>query len=192
MKRVPRRRGASQAAPARPAVSPKTAARPKTKERLDVALVARGLAPTREKAARLIMAGNVEVNGRRADKAGVLIEETAPVVVAQQQKFVSRGGDKLAPVLYAFNVSPRGRICVDVGASTGGFTHCLLERGASRASLARPQARTTNRSRSAPTLRLDGVASGSPRSLLPRQLDLAVLARGGEGFLVELVDGELA
>ena len=135
MKRVPRRRGASQAAPARPAhpaARPKTAASPKTKERLDVALVARGLAPTREKAARLIMAGSVEVNGRRADKAGVLVDETAPVVVAQQQKFVSRGGDKLAPVLDAFNVSPRGRICVDVGASTGGFTHCLLERGASR------------------------------------------------------------
>jgi 23S rRNA (cytidine1920-2'-O)/16S rRNA (cytidine1409-2'-O)-methyltransferase len=99
---------------------------------LDVALVTRGLAPTREKAARLIMAGHVEVNGRRADKAGVLIDEAAPVAVAQQQKFVSRGGDKLAPVLDGFNVSPRGRICVDVGASTGGFTHCLLERGASR------------------------------------------------------------
>ena len=78
------------------------------------------------------MAGHVEVNGRRADKAGVLIDDTAPVAVAQQQKFVSRGGDKLAPVLDAFNVSPRGRICVDVGASTGGFTHCLLERGATR------------------------------------------------------------
>jgi 23S rRNA (cytidine1920-2'-O)/16S rRNA (cytidine1409-2'-O)-methyltransferase len=132
VKRVPRRRGASQGAPARPAAGPKTAARPKTKERLDVALVTRGLAPTREKAARLIMAGHVEVNGQRADKAGVLIDEAAPVAVAQRQKFVSRGGDKLAPVLDAFNVSPRGRICVDVGASTGGFTHCLLERGASR------------------------------------------------------------
>ena len=135
MKRVPRRRGASQTAPVRPAPAaarPKTSAGPKSKERLDVALVTRGLAPTREKAARLIMAGHVEVNGRRADKAGVLIDEAAPVAVAQQQKFVSRGGDKLAPVLDAFNVSPRGRICVDVGASTGGFTHCLLERGASR------------------------------------------------------------
>jgi 23S rRNA (cytidine1920-2'-O)/16S rRNA (cytidine1409-2'-O)-methyltransferase len=129
VKRVPRRRGVPQTTPARTA---RAAPRPKTKERLDIALVARGLAPTREKAARLIMAGAVEVNGRRADKAGVLIDEAAPVAVAPQQKFVSRGGDKLAPVLDAFGVVPRGRICVDIGASTGGFTQCLLERGASR------------------------------------------------------------
>src|SRR5262245_38864298 len=75
VKRGPRRRGAHQTAPkrpVRPAARPTSVARPKTKERLDVALVTRGLAPTREKAARLIMAGHVEVNGRRADKAGVL------------------------------------------------------------------------------------------------------------------------
>jgi 23S rRNA (cytidine1920-2'-O)/16S rRNA (cytidine1409-2'-O)-methyltransferase len=78
------------------------------------------------------MAGHVEVNGRRADKAGALVDTKAPVAVAAQQKFVSRGGDKLAPVLNAFGVSPRGRICLDVGASTGGFTQCLLERGAAR------------------------------------------------------------
>ncbi len=129
MKRVPRKRGVPQAAATRPASA---AARAKAKERLDLTLVSRGLAPTREKAARLIMAGHVEVNGRRADKAGVLVDETAPVAVAAQQKFVSRGGDKLAPVLDQFSVSPRDRICVDIGASTGGFTQCLLERGAAR------------------------------------------------------------
>ncbi len=129
MKRSLRRRGLSPAPPVRKTHS---AVRPKAKERLDVTLVSRGLAPTREKAARLIMAGHVEVNGRRADKAGVLVDESAPVAVAAQQKFVSRGGEKLAPVLDAFGVSPRGRICLDVGASTGGFTQCLLERGAAR------------------------------------------------------------
>src|SRR5262249_59448454 len=85
VKRVPRRRGASQAAPKRPprpAAGPTSVARPKSKERLDVALVTRGLAPTREKAARLIMAGHVEGDGRRADKAGGLLDETAPAALA--------------------------------------------------------------------------------------------------------------
>jgi len=127
VKRSPRKRSvAVTAAKSRPAPQRKA------KERLDVTLVNRGLAPTREKAARLIMAGHVEVAGRRADKAGVLVEETMPVAVSAPQKFVSRGGDKLAPVLDAFAIAPRGRICLDVGASTGGFTQCLLERGASR------------------------------------------------------------
>ena len=129
MNRSPKKRGGSGEVQVR---NTHPATRAKAKERLDVALVARGLAPTREKAARLIMAGHVEVNGRRADKAGVLVDQKAPVAVAAQQKFVSRGGDKLAPVLDAFGVSPRGRFCLDVGASTGGFTHCLLERGATR------------------------------------------------------------
>jgi 23S rRNA (cytidine1920-2'-O)/16S rRNA (cytidine1409-2'-O)-methyltransferase len=95
-------------------------------------LVSRGFAPTREKAARLILAGQVAVDGRRADKAGVLVDAGAPVEIAAGRKFVSRGGDKLSPVLDAFEISPRARVCLDVGASTGGFTQCLLERGASR------------------------------------------------------------
>ena len=107
-------------------------AKAKSKERLDVTLVSRGLAATREKAAWLILAGQVAVDGRRADKAGVLIDTAAPVEVAPGKKFVSRGGDKLAPVLDALGISPRGRVCLDVGASTGGFTQCLLERGATR------------------------------------------------------------
>ncbi len=104
----------------------------KVKERIDVALVSRGLAPTREKAARLLLAGAVLVDGRRVDKPGVLVAPGAELKVTARQKFVSRGGDKLAHALAAFRVEPKGRVCVDVGASTGGFTHCLLENGASR------------------------------------------------------------
>lgn len=104
----------------------------KVKERIDVALVSRGLAPTREKAARLLLAGAVLVDGRRVDKPGVLVAPGAELKVTARQKFVSRGGDKLAHALVAFGVEPKGRVCVDVGASTGGFTHCLLENGAAR------------------------------------------------------------
>ncbi|HEV8532272.1 MAG TPA: TlyA family RNA methyltransferase [Methylomirabilota bacterium] len=104
----------------------------KVKERIDVALVSRGLAPTREKAARLLLAGAVLVDGRRVDKPGVLVAPGAELKVTARQKFVSRGGDKLAHALAAFRVEPKGRVCVDVGASTGGFTHCLLENGAAR------------------------------------------------------------
>jgi 23S rRNA (cytidine1920-2'-O)/16S rRNA (cytidine1409-2'-O)-methyltransferase len=122
--------------PAPTTVTPKTplpkAAVPKGKERLDTLLVSRGLAESREKAARLILAGEVTVDGQRVDKAGALVDAAAPLVVTGGSKFVSRGGDKLAPVLQDFAVAPSGRICLDVGASTGGFTHCLLELGATR------------------------------------------------------------
>ena len=129
MKRSPRNRGsgAVEPAPRHGASAP-----PKTKERLDVTLVARGLTETRERASRLILAGQVVVDGHRLDKAGALVNRGAVVEVAGRQKFVSRGGDKLAPILDGFSVSPEGRICLDVGASTGGFTQCLLERGAPR------------------------------------------------------------
>ncbi len=122
--------------PAAKTVAPKAplpkASVPKGKERLDTLLVSRGLAESREKAARLILAGAVTVDGQRVDKAGALVDAAAPVAVTGGSKFVSRGGDKLAPVLQDFAVVPAGRICLDVGASTGGFTHCLLELGATR------------------------------------------------------------
>jgi 23S rRNA (cytidine1920-2'-O)/16S rRNA (cytidine1409-2'-O)-methyltransferase len=105
-----------------------TARRAKT--RLDAALAARGLAPTREKAARLILAGGVLVDGRRADKVGALVAETSRIEVVTSPRFVSRGGDKLAHALDVFGIDVRGRVCLDAGASTGGFTHCLLEAGA--------------------------------------------------------------
>ncbi len=104
----------------------------KVKERIDVALVARGLCDSREKAARLLLAGAVTVDGKRVDKPGVLVAPGADLRVTARPKFVSRGGDKLVHALDVFAVSPKGRVCIDVGASTGGFTHCLLEAGASR------------------------------------------------------------
>ncbi len=104
----------------------------RARERLDIVLVSRGLAPSREKAAGLILAGAVTVDGQRVDKVGALVDSASSLEVTAGPKFVSRGGDKLAPALEAFAVAPTGRICLDVGASTGGFTHCLLDRGATR------------------------------------------------------------
>ncbi|HKZ08858.1 MAG TPA: TlyA family RNA methyltransferase [Methylomirabilota bacterium] len=102
------------------------------KMRLDAALVARALAPSREKAARLILAGEVKVDGHRVDKAGARVAPGSRIDVAAPPRYVSRGGDKLAHALRAFGVDPRDRVCLDVGASTGGFTHCLLDQGAAR------------------------------------------------------------
>ncbi len=102
------------------------------RERLDRLLVARGLAPSREQAARLILAGQVFVDGKRVDKAGQQVGADAPVDIKTRPPFVSRGGEKLAHALEAFGISVGGRTCLDVGASTGGFTHCLLSRGAAR------------------------------------------------------------
>ncbi|MGE5413401.1 MAG: TlyA family RNA methyltransferase [Syntrophomonadaceae bacterium] len=103
------------------------------KSRLDVALVSRGLAATREKAQALILAGRVEVDGRRAEKAGQPVGDDAAISVAgPPHPYVSRGGVKLAAALDRFALDPAGRTCLDVGASTGGFTDCLLQRGAAR------------------------------------------------------------
>jgi len=139
VKRSPKKRGSSSAARStraasrQPAKMPKAKTpKPKTKERLDVELVARGLSDSREKAARMILAGEVVVDGARLDKVGALVTRTAVVEVSARQKFVSRGGDKLSPALDAFSVAATGRMCLDVGASTGGFTQCLLDRGAVR------------------------------------------------------------
>jgi 23S rRNA (cytidine1920-2'-O)/16S rRNA (cytidine1409-2'-O)-methyltransferase len=99
--------------------------------RLDVTLFARGLAESRERAQRLIMAGCVLVDGERARHAGKRVREDAEIVVTgPDHAFVSRGGVKLAGALDAFALDVDGRVCVDVGASTGGFTDCLLQRGA--------------------------------------------------------------
>ena len=103
------------------------------KSRLDLLLVARGLAPTREKAQALILAGLVEVDGRPGAKAGEAVAEDAAIAVAgPPHPYVSRGGVKLAAALDHFAIDPSGRVCLDVGASTGGFTDCLLQRGAAR------------------------------------------------------------
>ena len=105
------------------------------KERLDVAVVRRGLAPSRERARALIMAGQVYVGDRLMDKPGMLVPLDAECRLAEspeELKYVSRGGLKLEKALDAFQLSPEGLVALDVGASTGGFTHCLLERGARR------------------------------------------------------------
>lgn len=104
----------------------------KDKVRLDVLLVERGLAETREKARRLTLAGHVEVDGRTADKPGMAVPRDADVRVREGLPFVSRGGLKLAAALDAFGIAVEGLVAADFGASTGGFTDCLLQRGARR------------------------------------------------------------
>ncbi len=104
------------------------------KERLDQLLVKRGLAPSRERARALIMAGMVSVNGRVVDKAGTLAPEDALCEVRDSRgelRYASRGGLKLEAALDVFDLHPAGLICLDVGASTGGFTDVLLQQGRS-------------------------------------------------------------
>ena len=101
------------------------------KERLDVLLVSRGLAASREKAKAVIMAGCVYVNGQKEDKAGSMFPETADLEVrGNTLKYVSRGGLKLEKAMENFDITLEGRVCMDVGASTGGFTDCMLQNGA--------------------------------------------------------------
>jgi 23S rRNA (cytidine1920-2'-O)/16S rRNA (cytidine1409-2'-O)-methyltransferase len=103
------------------------------KVRLDQLLTARGLVASRERARRLVMAGAVLVEDRPVTKPGTLVPEQAAVRLRQADSpYVSRGGEKLAGALDAFGIDPRGRVALDVGASTGGFTDCLLQRGAPR------------------------------------------------------------
>jgi 23S rRNA (cytidine1920-2'-O)/16S rRNA (cytidine1409-2'-O)-methyltransferase len=100
------------------------------KRRLDEILVARGLAPSQARAAALIMAGEVTVDGRLEFKAGAAVGESTHVVVAARPRYASRGGEKLAFALDRFGVDAAGKVCLDIGASSGGFTSCLLARGA--------------------------------------------------------------
>jgi len=102
------------------------------KIRLDELLLARGLAETRAQAQRLILAGQVFIGDEVADKPGRQAPQDAPVRVQEALRFVSRGGLKLEAALDAFAIDPEGWVCVDIGASTGGFTDCLLQRGAAR------------------------------------------------------------
>jgi 23S rRNA (cytidine1920-2'-O)/16S rRNA (cytidine1409-2'-O)-methyltransferase len=101
------------------------------KRRLDSLLADRGLFDSRSRAAAAVLAGDVTVAGRPAGKPGELVADDTDVVVAAEPPFVSRGGIKLANALDAFGIDPGGRRALDVGASTGGFTDCLLQRGAS-------------------------------------------------------------
>ena len=102
------------------------------KRRLDTLLAARGLYESRTRAAAAVLAGNVQIgsDGERAKKPGQMVGDDVSVSVAEPPAFVSRGGTKLANALDAFGVQPAGRRCLDAGAATGGFTDCLLQRGA--------------------------------------------------------------
>ena len=105
----------------------------KNKKRLDVLLTEQGYADTRSKAQAIIMAGQVYVNGQKADKPGVSYEDTVTLEVRGQScPYVSRGGLKLEKALRDFGVKPEGFVCSDSGASTGGFTDCLLQQGAKK------------------------------------------------------------
>ena len=105
----------------------------KNKKRLDVLLTEQGYADTRSKAQAIIMSGMVYVNGQKADKPGISYEETVELEVRGQTcPYVSRGGLKLEKALRDFGVDPTGYVCSDSGASTGGFTDCLLQQGASK------------------------------------------------------------
>ena len=101
------------------------------KERLDVLLVNRGLAPSREKAKTMIMEGNVFVENQREDKAGATFDTEAEITVkGNTLKYVSRGGLKLEKAMTHFGITLEGKVCMDIGASTGGFTDCMLQNGA--------------------------------------------------------------
>lgn len=103
------------------------------KERLDVLLVNRGLAPSREKAKTMIMEGNVFVNNNREDKAGSTFPDDCQIEIhGKTLQYVSRGGLKLEKAMKHFDISLDGKVCMDIGASTGGFTDCMLQNGASK------------------------------------------------------------
>ena len=153
-----------------------------TRTRLDELLVARGLAPSRTRAQALILAGQVRVgegDAARLDrKAGDLVAPDTTIALTERDPYVSRGGHKLAAALDAFGIDPAGRTCLDAGASTGGFTDVLLQRGA-----ARVYAVDVGRGQLAESLRQDGrvvsLERTNARTLtptsLPEQIDLAVI-----------------
>ena len=104
----------------------------KLRRRLDQVLVERQLADSREKAQALILSGSVLVNGSRVDKAGQAVDVEAAIELLERPRYVSRGGLKLEAALLHFAIDVKGKSCLDVGSSTGGFTDCLLQNGAAR------------------------------------------------------------
>jgi 23S rRNA (cytidine1920-2'-O)/16S rRNA (cytidine1409-2'-O)-methyltransferase len=103
------------------------------KSRIDVLIVERGLAPSREKAQALLLAGNILVNGQKIEKPGTQIARNSQIeIIGETLRYASRGGLKLEGALEDFGASPQGKICLDLGSSTGGFTDCLLQQGALR------------------------------------------------------------
>ena len=111
---------------------PQNTVKPAGRLRLDQALVQRGLCPSREKARRAVLAGQVLLRGHKAKKTSDLVQPQDPLALTEPERFVSRGGFKLEHALGHFQIAPLGWIAVDLGASTGGFTDCLLQRGAAK------------------------------------------------------------
>jgi len=102
------------------------------RERLDKVIKERGLIRSRSRAQRMIAAGRVTVNGKIVLRPGHPIDPEAQIEIVSHEPFVGRGGEKLAAALHTFDIDPRGKCCLDIGSSTGGFTDCLLQRGAAR------------------------------------------------------------
>ena len=102
------------------------------KQRLDVALVSRGICESREQARRLILAGEVFLNDRVVDKPSTSVKDADRLALKEKPRFVSRGGFKLEGALLSYHIEPEGWTCLDIGASTGGFTDCLLQNGAAK------------------------------------------------------------
>ncbi len=154
------------------------------RQRVDLLLVERGLAGSRAKAQALVMAGAVVVGEARVDKPGALVDPAAPIRIkedAAPQRYVSRGALKLEHALEAFPIDPRGRTCADLGASTGGFTDVLLQRGA-----ARVYAVDVGYGQLHPRLR------GDPRVVVRERENARTLTAEALGERVSLVVGDLA
>ena len=145
------------------------------KVRLDIMLTERGLAESREKAQALVLAGEVLVNGVKAQKPGQACASEANVQVLSRPPYVSRGGLKLEAALEHFQIQAAGRVCLDVGASTGGFTDCLLQRGAARVHIV-----------DVGSGQLDWKLRGDPRVILHERLNARYLRREDIGEPVDL------
>jgi 23S rRNA (cytidine1920-2'-O)/16S rRNA (cytidine1409-2'-O)-methyltransferase len=151
------------------------------KLRADQLVVERGLADSRTRAQSLILAGRVLSGDRRVEKAGELLAADAPLSVRERERFVSRGGEKLEGALVALGLEVKGAVCADVGASTGGFTDCLLQRGASRVF-----AIDVGRGQLAQALRLD------PRVVALEQTNARHLTRESLGGPVDFVVADVS
>ena len=151
------------------------------KRRLDTLLAERGLFESRSRAAAAVIAGDVRVGGRPARKPGELVTDEAELIVAEAPPFVSRGGVKLANALDAFGIDPSGRRALDVGASTGGFSDCLLQRGA-----ATVIAVDVGRGQLHPKVRED------PRVTVRERTDIRAVEHDKLGGPVDLVVGDLS
>ncbi len=154
------------------------------KQRVDLLLVERGLAPSRARAQALVMAGAVVAGEARVDKPGQLVDPALPLRIkegAAPQRYVSRGALKLERALGVFPVDPRGKVCADLGASTGGFTDLLLQRGAARVHAV-----------DVGYGQLDARLRGDPRVVVRERTNARHLEAGSLGEPIDLVTGDLS